>query len=230
MLSTTSFFCNALPVSTVYRADSWPPSDLFRNGFHAWGTHINYNSHILGVSGGRGSRDSAFIPTTSARTSAQRFAIDLLNVSQSNFSYVYTIRPTRNFYSALTTMYYLYDNYGQSRYIPSETRAMLAREQEYSAYQNIPAQLVRSVVIYSRASDGSITEVEEFNPYYIQDHTYSNDDPFTYGMPYSINVAPILIMGGSLMNINNEQPSPSASLPSPAFSPTTLFSAISCIF
>ncbi|UGA36174.1 hypothetical protein JOS77_16955 [Chromobacterium haemolyticum] len=69
------------PVSKVYRADSRPPEDVFKNGFSAWGININFNAHVLGLSGSSGSRDSAFIPTTSAESIAQRFATDLRNVS-----------------------------------------------------------------------------------------------------------------------------------------------------
>jgi pertussis toxin subunit 1 len=208
------------PVSIVYRADSRAPSDVFLNGFHAWGTNINFNSHVLGISGRRGSRDSAFIPTTSSSNSANRFAIDLLNVSEDRTSYTYSIRATNNFYSALDSMYHVYDTAGVR--VPELTRATLAAEQEYSAYQHIPAQLIQSVTITSRAENGTlITRVEE-NPNYAPDTTHSNEDPFTYGLPYPINISPILIMGSSMANINNEMPNNSAILPSPSYTLSSL--------
>jgi pertussis toxin subunit 1 len=212
------------PVSTVYRADSRVPSDVFENGFHAWGTNINFISHILGHSGRRGTRDSAFIPTTSSLNSANRFAIDLLNVAEDRTSYIYNIRATNNFYSALDSTYNIYDTAGVR--VPESIRATLAMEQEYSAYQNIPAQLIQSVTIRYRAQDGTIITRTEENPYYTPDVTHSNESPFTYGMPYPINSAPILIMGTSMVNINNEMPNGSATLPSPSYTSSTLSSFI----
>lgn len=45
---------HAMPVKTVYRADSRPPHIIFEKGFIAWGTNINFNAHIDGTSGRRG--------------------------------------------------------------------------------------------------------------------------------------------------------------------------------
>ncbi len=154
----------ARPVSSVYRADSRAPSDVFSNGFHAWGTNINFNAHIQGVSGRRGTRDSAFIPTTSSLQAAERFSMDLLNVSPSQVSYIYHVRPTHNFYSALTTIHYIYDFAGVR--IPDSIRRVISEEQEYSAYQQIQPELVRSVTIYTRLSDGTIRTSEDLNPRY----------------------------------------------------------------
>lgn len=223
-LSSVTAIAN--PVRKVYRADSRAPDEIFNRGFFALGTNINFNSHVIGVSGCRGSRDSAFIPTTSSLTAAQRFSIDLMNASENRMSYIYHIRPTRNFYSALTTMYYIYDYGGANRFVPAETRAVLAREQEYSAYQSIPPQLIESVTIYHRRDDGSTEVTTRTNPNFIRDNTHTNENPFTYGMPYPINVTPLLVMGPSMTNINNEMAGAEASLPSPSFSVGSLFTSM----
>lgn len=208
------------PVSRVFRADSRPPEDVFENGFQAWGTNINFNAHVLGISGRRGSRDSAFIPTTSNIQSAENFALDLLNVSPDATAYVYVIRATDNFYSAMTTMYNLYDSAGIR--LPDTTRATIAAEQEYSAYSYITGQQILYVMAYSR-EDGETVRTISSNPYYERLQTHSNEEPFTYGMPYEISVQPMLLMGQSLTNINNEMPNNSTELPSPSYTTNSIF-------
>lgn len=106
-----SFSCAyALPVKKVFRAESRPPSEVFDSGFTPWGNNINVNAHILGFSGGRGSRDSALIPTTSNSDIVRRFAIDLLNVARDATSYICNIQPDANFYSASTSIYNIYEH------------------------------------------------------------------------------------------------------------------------
>lgn len=229
LFSVFSNFIYAMPVSKVYRADSRPPSEVFSSGFHAWGTNINFNAHILGVSGRRGSRNSAFIPTTSIVNRANAFAIDLLNVSRDRRSYVYNIRPTANFYSASTTMYYIYDE--SKKRVPDDVRSVLVEEQEYSAYQHIPPELIESVTIHERLSDNTISTSIVRNMNYRPDNTTSNEEPFTTRPPgsnhYELTSRPVLIMGLSGVSINNEMPNNSSTLPSPAYTRLVLDISIS---
>ncbi len=208
------------PVRRVFRADSRPPEDVFQNGFQAWGTNINFNAHILGISGRRGSRDSAFIPTTTNGQAAENFALDLLNVSPDATAYVYYIRATDNFYSAMTTMYNLYDSAGLR--VPDTTRATIAAEQEYSAYLHISPEQIVYVMAYSR-EDGVIVRTLHANPNFDDLDSQANEEPFTYGMPYEINVQPMLLMGQSMTNINNEMPNNSTELPSPSYATNSIF-------
>ncbi|OEE35445.1 scabin-related ADP-ribosyltransferase [Vibrio anguillarum] len=205
---------HAMPVKIVYRADSRPPHMIFEKGFVAWGTNINFNAHIDGTSGRRGSRDSAFIPTTSRLDAAMNFATDLLNVSPDNISYIYQIRATHNFYSALDSIYYVYD--AAHVRVPDTHRALLAEEQEYSAYINIPPELIESVTVQERINGEIITTVIP-NHNYIAGDTHSSEEPFTYWRPERIDSRPMLYMGPSMTNINNEQPEGAAALPSPSF-------------
>ncbi|EEG86761.1 pertussis toxin, subunit 1 [Proteus penneri ATCC 35198] len=153
----------ARPVSKVYRADSRPPEEVFKKGFVAWGNNINFHAHVNGVSGRRGSKDSAFIPTTSSFKSSEKFAKDLLNVSTDNKSYIYQIRATHNFYSALDTVYYYHDRIKER--VSDVLRAVLTAEQEYSAYMNIPNQLIELVTIYTK-NGSDITQETITNPHY----------------------------------------------------------------
>ncbi|WP_025152832.1 scabin-related ADP-ribosyltransferase [Morganella morganii] len=204
----------ARPVYTVYRADSRPPSDVFEKGFTAWGNNINFHAHVNGSSGRRGTKDSAFIPTTSNFDLAKNFAIDLLNVSEEGISYVYKIRPVNNFYSALDTVYYYYDQAKQR--VDDTLRSVLAREQEYSAYISIPNQLIEIATKYERVGN-SIIEKNIVNELYSSGDTHSSVEEFKEYKPSRIDSLPHLIMGSSMTNINNELPDDSAVLPSSSF-------------
>ncbi|WP_273992286.1 scabin-related ADP-ribosyltransferase [Vibrio parahaemolyticus] len=215
LLIITSLSYKSYAISTVYRGDSREPADVFQNGFLAWGTNVNVNAHVLGLSGARGSRNSAFIPTTPVSSRARTFAIDLLNTSSNGMAYIYNIRPTHNFYNMITSMYHLYDSTGTL--VPISVREMINIEREYAAYSNIPPQLIRSVTILTRLSNGDIREEVQANPNYTDDNTHANEEPFTNNQPSTVTVRPILLMGPSMTNINNELPNNSSRLPSPEF-------------
>ncbi|KLI73527.1 hypothetical protein AAW26_06010 [Vibrio alginolyticus] len=217
-------FSEPFNVKRVYRADTRPPSDVFVNGFKAWGTNRNFNAHVLGVSGGRGSRDSAFIPTTINQNVANRFATDLMNVSPDNVSYVYTIRATPNMYEASHTMFTLYSRLNQR--VPDITRQTMAEEAEYSAVANIVPEQIQSVSIISRLPNGDISVTSQNNPRFIDDSQTQASDLAYPDLSSTITVTPMLMMGPSGTNINNvlQNPltgEPSANLPSPSFSLST---------
>lgn len=214
-------FSQPFNVKKVYRADTRPPSDVFANGFNAWGTNTNFNAHVLGVSGGRGSRNSAFIPTTINENVADRFATDLMNVSPDNVSYVYTIRATPNMYEASHTMFTLYGRLNQR--VPDITRQTMAEEAEYSAVAYIVPQQIRSVRIMSRLPNGESSITTQDNPHFIEDNQSQASDTAYPDLSPTITVTPMLMMGPSGTNINNVQQDPrtglpSTNLPSPSFS------------
>ncbi|QAV22565.1 scabin-related ADP-ribosyltransferase [Proteus hauseri] len=214
---------HARPVSKVYRADSRPPEEVFKKGFFAWGNNLNFHAHVNGVSGRRGSKDSAFIPTTSNFKSSEKFAKDLLNVSTDNKSYIYQIRATHNFYSALDTVYYYHDKIEER--VSDVLRAVLTAEQEYSAYMNIPNQLIELVTIYTKKGSDIIQETIT-NPHYSVEETQSSVDPYKGYTPSKINSLPHLVMGLSMTNINNELAEASAVLPSSSFTWGSVLSTV----
>lgn len=218
---------DAMPVKKVHRADSKPPSEVFACGFTSWGDNINVNAHILGVSGRRGSRDSAFIPTTSNPDIVRRFAIDLLNVSEDATSYVYNIRPDTNFYSASTSIYQIYDHATPPRRVPDAMRASLAREQEWFVPHRIPPEQIQSVTIYTRVG-GVINETTMDNDHYVPGDTQSNDDSYPLTNQYPITSGPIRTFGESMTNIDTEQPG--NAWPLPVSTPSTLLGCFGCMF
>ncbi|MEE8659249.1 NAD-dependent ADP-ribosyltransferase [Acetobacteraceae bacterium EV16G] len=223
-----SFSCaNALPVKKVFRAESRPPSDVFASGFTSWGDNINVNAHVLGLSGGRGSRDSAFIPTTSNPDIAHRFAIDLLNVASGATSYIYNIRPDANFYSASTSIYNIYEHATPPRRVSDQMRATMAREQEWFVPHHIPPEQIQSVTIYTRV-DGVIHETTMDNDRYVPGDTHSNDDPYPSAGQYPITSGPIRTLGASMTNVDTEQPG--NNWPLPTATPSTLLNCFGCVF
>ncbi|MGL5630658.1 MAG: hypothetical protein ACRDCG_02715 [Mycoplasmoidaceae bacterium] len=103
------------PVDFVFRVDRRPPEDVFQNGFTSWGSDDDFIAHITGESNiglfrhGLAARD-AFISTSETIDGALRFlsrqALSFNNPERELF-YIYAIRPTENFYSAIRTANYL---------------------------------------------------------------------------------------------------------------------------
>lgn len=193
LLCLFSTLLHAKPVYTVYRADSRAYGDVFQNGFQAWGNNINFNAHILGISTATGSRNSAFISTTSSEDVADRFARERTLVLSQPY-YIYNIRPTNNFYSALNTMYHLYDLHNVR--VPNTTRATLAKEQEYAAYSYISPVQIRSVTVLEYV-DGVIHQLIVLNPHYQYDVTHTNTSPYTGSDSDQLNVSPRLLVSPS---------------------------------
>ena len=97
----------------VYRIDSRPPEQIFRDGFASWGTNFDFFSHIMGYtldSSLPSHLRSIYISTTDSIDAALRFFISKLSfrkskgeqISQTRW-YVYEIRADEGFYSALRT-------------------------------------------------------------------------------------------------------------------------------
>lgn len=185
---------NAITVKTVYRADIRNPEQVFLEGFTAWGTNINYMSHILGLSGSSGQRNSAFIPTSSNHDIADNFARERAVATGSTY-YIYNIRATDNFYPALDTVYHIYDTHNVR--VSDDVRATVAREQEYTAYSSISSSQIRSVEMLTFTNGQWVTETRE-NPNYIDDATtHSHDGPYLGSDNSPLNHSARLLVGFS---------------------------------
>ncbi|MGK0688817.1 scabin-related ADP-ribosyltransferase [Serratia marcescens] len=182
-----------MTVSSVYRADIRSPDRVFVEGFRAWGTNTNFISHILGLSGATGSRNSAFIPTTSNHDIAAEFARERAVATGQEY-YVYNIRATDNMYPALDTVYNIYDSYNVR--VSEDVRGTVAREQEYSAYSNISPQQIRSVEVL-RFSNGHWTSETRDNPNYVESSTRSHDGPYMNSNSHPLNHTARLLVGFS---------------------------------
>lgn len=187
---------NAITVRTTFRADSRPPDAVFRDGFRAFGVNINYYSHILGIS--LIERNSAFISTTSNIDVASRFARERADLNN-NIYYIYNIRATDNFYPALETIDLIYENNHQR--IGEDIRLTVAREQEYSAYNQISPQQIRSVTTVQYINS-AWHEVTTANPNYVDGDTHSHDGPWTTNNPTPLNPRPRLLTNTQGIGVN----------------------------
>lgn len=170
----TSGLAHAHQVTKVYRADIRYPDEVFKNGFRSWGTNINYMSHILGISGSLGARNSAFIPTTSSQDVAEGFARERARILDRTY-YVYDIRATDNFYPALDSVYHIYDSHHER--VSEDVRMTVAREHEYSAYQHISPQQIRSATSFTHVNGRWVQSVI-VNPGYVENNSRSHDGPY----------------------------------------------------
>ncbi|CAK7192403.1 Pertussis toxin subunit 1 [Commensalibacter sp. Nvir] len=174
----------------VYRADDQGPGVTFNRGFQTWGNNINVALHIRGYSTSTGSRNSAFISTTTQSSFAYTFMRQRIQPGQ--VYYVYQIRADENFYSALRTMNHLAQRWN-TRVDPLLINTLL-RENEYIAYNGIPADHIESVTTYRlNASTGELENLgSSSNSRYVNANTGTNENPFTLSDQYPYVMRPIL--------------------------------------
>ena len=99
---------SSMAIEYVYRVDSRPPDVVFKDGFRSHGTNRNLQQHIRGDSCAAGSRDSAFVATTSDINETYNIARQYY--SSSTFTgtlYRYRIRTNNIFYSLAPSVEYL---------------------------------------------------------------------------------------------------------------------------
>lgn len=172
------------PVIVVYRVDARSYQDVFRNGFTSWGSNTDFADHLFGDSGPTGTRDSAFIATTTSLEFAYRYAGDMAYTiahersSQDGFAYIYNIRATDNMYSAAATMSYIYNSIHQN--VPPVVEELLNEQQEWGALSSISNDQIRSVTVVEYYQ-GHVYYSSFINPYYVDTDTHSNNQPFLGG-------------------------------------------------
>ncbi len=161
-------------VDFVYRVDSRPPDEIFRDGFRSHGNNRNLQQHLRGDSCAAGSRDSAFIATTTS-------LIETYNIARQYYSssgfygrlYRYRIRANNIFYSLHSSVNYL----TQRGVTFSGFEQIMMREQnEIVAIEHIPSENIVEAVelnydrFNSHVSDGPGTS----NARYIPASTFVN--------------------------------------------------------
>ncbi|HAV9405821.1 TPA: pertussis toxin-like subunit ArtA [Escherichia coli] len=165
-LISISWYANA--IDFVYRVDSRPPNEIFRDGFRSHGANRNLQQHLRGDSCAAGSRDSAFIATTTS-------LIETYNIARQYYSssgfhgrlYRYRIRANNNFYSLQASVNYL----TQRGITFSGFEQIMMREQnEVVAVEHIPSENIVEAVelnydrFNSRVFDGPGTSNARYLP------------------------------------------------------------------
>lgn len=174
----------------VYRVDDQSPDIVFIRGFQTWGNNINVALHIRGYSASTGSRDSAFISTTTQLNFAYTFMS--LRIRPGRPFYIYRIRADENFYSALRTMNHLATRWNAR--LDPVTHTILLRENEYIAYNGIPADHVMEVTTYTinSVTRQIVNEGSFSNAGYVDADTGTNENPFTLSDQYPYITTPTL--------------------------------------
>ena len=161
-------------VEFVYRVDSRPPDVIFREGFTAHGANRNLQQHIRGDSCAAGSRDSAFIATTSDIN--ETYSIARHYYSSSLFHgvmYRYRIRADANFYSLAPSVSYLSRRGIDFNYFE---QVMMREQSEFVAIDRIPVEnIVEAVQLNYDRSNSVVTDgAGTSNAHYVSQRTESN--------------------------------------------------------
>lgn len=164
----------AYAVDFVYRVDTRPPDQIFRDGFSSHGNNRNLEQHMRGDSCAGGSRDSAYIATTSGVDRAASIARTYYSmVGFPGPLYRYRIRADDNFYNARVSL----DSIQQSEEDLDVRFIMMADLQdEYVALNRIPTENIMEAVLLNYNRDTlSITDGDGYsNGAYVRRETHSN--------------------------------------------------------
>ncbi|HBB3216873.1 TPA: pertussis toxin-like subunit ArtA [Escherichia coli] len=171
-LISFSWYANA--TDFVYRVDSRPPEEIFRDGFRSHGFNRNLQQHLRGDSCAAGSRDSAFIATTTS-------LIETYNIARQYYSssgfhgrlYRYRIRANNIFYPIQPSVNYLTQ---RGVTFSGFERIMMREQNEIVAVEHIPSENIVEAVeltydrFNSQVSDGPGTT----NARYVPGSTFVN--------------------------------------------------------
>ncbi|MFC5720019.1 alpha/beta hydrolase [Streptomyces gamaensis] len=93
------------PPTVLYRVDTRPPAEVFRDGFSSYGKDLDLEKHARGattIGNASQARSSGFVSTTSNRAFAIRFSEQLLAGRPT--VYLYEIVPNRSFYNLRSSL------------------------------------------------------------------------------------------------------------------------------
>ncbi|BEM36215.1 hypothetical protein SME06J_49070 (plasmid) [Serratia marcescens] len=165
----------AYSIDLVYRHDSRSPGVIYSEGFQALGENDNILSHVEGVSCLSGTRDSAFVPTTMSYEFAVEFGRD---VAPGSSFWVYSIRPTNNFYSTYASLMNAYRSTGIHAF--QDTADTFREQYEYMAFAGIESEQILGAWLYRSNGLGvpATRLTYTTNPGYVEDQTVVNPDPY----------------------------------------------------
>ncbi|MDX7999257.1 hypothetical protein FE394_08590 [Xenorhabdus sp. Reich] len=168
------------PVTHVYRMDTRHPDTIFlpaQGGFAPWGTNDNIVEHVQDATlQGENAEASIFVSTSANRDWTIQWGV--LFQGREEF-YIYDIRPTFNFYSAISSFQALYARTGDPRYF--NLIDTYSAQEEYSARGGIPVtQIYGAREFHYDPDSGDYVEGEyALNRYYVDIDTAANPTPYT---------------------------------------------------
>ncbi|MCW2475568.1 MULTISPECIES: enterotoxin A family protein [unclassified Symbiopectobacterium] len=152
-----------------YRYDSVDAEDAFKIGFIPSGHNRNMYEHIRGTSCFEGDATSNFISTSSSEQMSHIMAESATPVGM--MYYLYTIRPTSNFYSSVNSLRAAFVRTNDWRF--QSTVLDYMHEQEWLALGGIDTEQIYSARAYrSRGPDQQAEFIAEYlNPAYLDADT-----------------------------------------------------------
>lgn len=176
---------HAAPVNWVYRIDYYPPSEVFKNGFRAFGQNMDIYSHLSGqacVAPTHSNGDSGFINTVADLDTLRGIATRMVRTDPRHRTlYLYRVRADGNFYDAIPSLE-AYEN------------AMPDGIGDISPTTYQAARLARTFIVPRYIEPANIMEADEVafdianntahignrvhNNNYINTNSASNDSPF----------------------------------------------------
>ncbi|PIJ83609.1 hypothetical protein BLD47_04155 [Erwinia sp. OLCASP19] len=159
------------------------------------GDNINFAAHIRGRSTYMGSRDSAFIATTTDDERATELAV-MRSMVENRPYYVYRIRANYNIFNAVETLVHIWQVHGIDT-PPDDVIGLAMMDYEYSAYQRIDREQVESVVTVTRdPGTGVPIFTGHSNANFINRDTHASLQPFTLSDRFSISNEPAFLISG----------------------------------
>lgn len=155
-----------------YRFDNVDVGDAFKIGFIPSGHNRNMYQHIRGTSCFEGDATSYFISTSAEEQVPHAMAAEVTPVGE-NY-YLYTIRPTSNFYSSVNSLRAAFVRTNDWRF--QSTILDYIHEQEWLALGGIETEQIFSVRAYRSRGRGQQGELigEYPNPAYLDADTGPN--------------------------------------------------------
>lgn len=157
-------YANPTDGGFFYRYDLTPPEDIFMHGFVANGENFNMYQHIMGASCSDGNATSGFVSTSSSEHVTDNMGTQF--TPSGVIYYIYTIRPTVNFYNSLISLQSAYWRTRDERFL--NAMEIYGHEQEWLAERGIHPSQIHSVSAYrSNGPHQQATYLfRQFNPGY----------------------------------------------------------------
>ncbi|MDX7992146.1 hypothetical protein [Xenorhabdus littoralis] len=175
------------PVTHVYRMDSRLPDTIFRpppaegrpaeGGFAPRGTNDNIAEHVQEVTfQGEVAESSIFVATSANRDWTIHWGADFQDERP---FYIYDIRPTSNFYSAILSFQALYARTGNRQYL--NLINTYSEQEEYPARGGISVTQIYGAreFHYDSDIDDYVEGEYTLNRYYVDIDTAANPGPYT---------------------------------------------------
>lgn len=171
------FMTKSQAIDLVFRSDKRAPEEIYRTGFPPLGENDNILRHVEGESCLSGTGDSAFVATSTSNDFAINFS---QNVPAGEAFWVYSIRPSNNFYSAYNSLINAYNLSRNEIFLTTANSFM--EQNELMAFGGISNTQVMGAWLYRSNGYGSPADRLSYttNPYYVDENTHANLDPYPH--------------------------------------------------